>query len=65
MTQTFKFDRFGKALDFLEQKRREGFEGITFPSKGGDTHRNFGCAYTTQPEEHIVLIITEDNDETR
>jgi hypothetical protein len=49
----YTFDTFKQALDFLEDQRDEGRQGIYYP-EGGDNPRRM----TTDTPRHIVLIET-------
>ena len=53
MIQKHTFATFGEALDFLEDQRDEGRQGIYYP-EGGDNPRRL----TTDTPRHIVLIET-------
>jgi hypothetical protein len=53
MVQRYEFDTFKQALDFLEDQRDEGRQGIYYP-EGGDNPRRM----TTDTPRHIVLIET-------
>jgi hypothetical protein len=56
----YVFDTFKKAMDFLEDQRDEGRQGIYYP-QGGDNPRRM----TTDTPRHIVLIDTYDPKETK
>ena len=51
MINKYIFDTFGKALEFLEDQRDAGRQGIYYP-EGGDNPRRL----TTDTPRHIVLI---------
>jgi hypothetical protein len=53
MVTKYTFDTFKQALDFLEDQRDEGRQGIYYP-EGGDNPRRM----TTDTPRHIVLIET-------
>ena len=54
MVTKYVFDTFKKALEFLEDQRDEGRQGIYYP-EGGDNPRRM----TTDTPRHIVLIDTQ------
>jgi len=57
----YVFDTFKQAMDFLEDQRDEGRQGIYFP-EGGDNPDRFAQGnprrMTTDTPRHIVLIET-------
>ena len=53
MVNKYVFDTFKQAMDFLEDQRDEGRQGIYYP-QGGDNPRRM----TTDTPRHIVLIET-------